>query len=80
MWKEHPGPTDMALAYPPISDAFLRLFGVGPSAVVWDNPSAGTFGLVVPAVPGGCLAAATAAFTLPTAPPPLPPRRPPLWW
>ena len=58
----------MALAFPPVCDNFLRMFGVGPAAVVWDNPSAGTFGLVVPAAGGAPAPPVATAFTLPESP------------
>jgi hypothetical protein len=39
----------MALAFPPVCEAFLRLFGPGvtTASVLWDNPSCGTFDIVV---------------------------------
>ena len=34
------------LLYPPVSDAFLSLFGCTSASVVWENPANGVFGIV----------------------------------
>jgi hypothetical protein len=57
-----------ALPYPPIADGFLAMFGCSLANVVWENASAGYFGIIVPVHTG----APPSQFTLPERPLPQP--------
>ncbi len=64
----------MAFAFPPVCPAFLRLFGaVDTSSVIWDNPSCGTFGVVVRrSPPSPANGMEFGSFNIPSSPIPLP--------
>ena len=54
-----------ALLYPPIARGFLALFEGRATTIVWENPSLGVFGVVVPA-PGKIT---SQHFSIPCSPP-----------